>query len=200
MKFWTFIWILSITTSCCEFSDKDFEFSEDQIALFGHYNIGDTIYYQSKSGDYDTLTVSRIDSSQQCGGFMGFPVRGQSVEIKHVPKNKWVAGISHYEDKPAEEIDQSLITIVKTPIPDKNMYNVGFDFRDFYAGVDGHPNKQNDDFFTDLQIKEYWQVKTELPLEHQTDSSVVEIFWTSKFGLTAYFLKNGDYYKIKNGR
>jgi hypothetical protein len=180
---------------CCTFSQKELEFSANYNLFLASYHVGDTIYFSSGTGDIDTITVSEIDTREDCGsGIMGYPHRSIWIKIKHLPNNLWTDGTESTQQGPEKVLDQTLLAIEK--YPSDNHYYIAIYYQDFLAGLDTFPAVVTGNLLADLDVKEYWQIKTDTSIKHQNESSVAEVIWTTKFGLTAYYKRNGEFYKL----
>ncbi len=181
---------------CDTLNKAELQFATNYNSLLSSYQPGDTLYFFSNSGDIDTITVSTVDSYESfSAGIMGWPHRNVIIRIKHLPNNLWSAGTEFMQHQNPKILDQELIVVEKTPNL-KNQYFIGIDFRDFSVGLDTFPSTVTGDLLTSLDIREYWSIKTESAIESQNEYSVTDIIWTTKFGLTGYYKKNGEFYLL----
>ena len=187
-------------TSCsCKYDDKDFQFAETHNKLLKPYSIDDTIYFANQSGDLDTLTISNIDTLQQCGCIMVGNRRAISIEIKHLPVNKWTGGREFYQGKPPKVLDQELIVIQKMPDDKDGNYFIGINYRNFMGELTAIDSFSTDNKFIDLDISKYWTIKnqsTDWQQYKQDSTLIINAYWTENYGLTSYELRNGDTYRI----
>jgi hypothetical protein len=126
--------------------------------------------------------------------------RAISVEIKHLPINKWTGGTEMYQDKPPKVLDQDLIVIEKTPNDKDTKYFIGINYRNFMGELTAIDSFSTDNKFIDLGISKYWTIKNQAadwPQYKQDSTMIINAYWTEKYGLTSYELRNGDIYRIK---
>lgn len=192
----TIITVLFLSSCCCRYGKEDFEFTATHNQLLKPYSKQDTIYFSSKTGDMDTIQISQIDSSQQCGCFMSSNYRRVSVEVKHLPTNKWYAGTEIYKEGQTKILDQNLIVIEKDPKDTE--YYVGINYRDLYGHLTDLSKTETDNRFAKYGINKYWTIINETAQgQYGHDPLVItKVYWTEKFGLTAYQLWNGQTYEI----
>ena len=189
-----------LTSCCCKYDDKDFQFTEAHCELLKPYSISDTIYFANQEGDHDTIIISNFDTLQQCGCLMVGNRRKISIEIKHLPFNYWTGGTEMYQDKPPKVLDQELIVIEKTPDYKDNEYFVGINYRNFMGELTAIDSFSTDNKFIDLGISKYWTIKNQAadwPQYKQDSTMIINAFWTEKYGLTGYELRNGHTYRYK---
>ena len=181
-------------TSCC--SDIDFVFDQGHRNFFKNYQIGDTIYFKALNGDIDTITVTNFDSLTVCSS-MTINHKSISVEIKHLPINHWNGG-QEITDNKSVYLDQELITVDKVPQDEKGneAYYVGISFRDFLGEINNLKQTQTDTLLADIGIKNYWLIANELTIDRGDTTTIEKLIWTEKYGLTGYYKRNGDFYKI----
>ena len=180
-------------TSC--FSDSDFAFTSRHRTLLDKYSVNDTIYFKSSSGDLDTFFVAKIDSLQY-GGIMAENTRKISIEIQHLPINHWNGGTQSNPNGGSTILNQELITIEKClDRKQEDQFFIGLSFRDCEGKIQNLDSITSDTLLADIGINQYWQIKN--GAKKQNDNSVSKIIWTEKHGLTAYYKKNGDFYKIQ---
>lgn len=186
--------ITFVLTSCC--SDSDFTFTNRHRILLDKYSVNDTIYFKSSSGDLDTFFVAKIDSIQECGIIMAGKRKSISVEIRHLPINHWAGGTELNQNSKPTILNQELIVIEKLfDQKPNNQYYIGISFRDFRGEIESLDNITIDTLLQDMGINKYYLIVNEFPNEN--DNSVSKIIWTEKYGLTAYFKKSGDLYKLQ---
>lgn len=192
-SFFLTIIIYSFLIGCC--SDSDFTFTKRHRALLDKYSVNDTIYFKSSGGDLDTFFVAKIDSIQECGIILAGKRKTVTVEIQHLPINLWNGGTEDSQDGKTEVLNQDLITIEKLfnkEPPDQ--YFIGLSFRDFSGEIENLDNITSDTLLVDIGINQYWEIKNDS--NNQNNNSVSKVIWTEKYGLTAYYKQNGDFYKI----
>jgi hypothetical protein len=188
-------------TGCCSFDEKDLEFDKQELRHFADYKKGDTIFFESTSGDIDTIEIMGFKNEifDKCGGIMApRPSNTCWLTIKHLPKDNW-HGTSQDMTKDGKiEIDhQGLLWITKYPIGKTIQYAI--DFKDFHSTTDSVIGQ----FFTEpldlnnLTLTNYYKVQHGYP-ERITDSIDIEVvYWTDQAGLVAYRNKGGEIWTKK---
>lgn len=185
-------------SSCCRFSNKDFEFADSYARLIKSYHkANDTLIFKSDSGDLDTFMINSINTTQSCAMILGYPHRGMNISITHLPKNNWIGGTQLNEGSKLDTINQALISITKIPMLEENPYSVVFKYRDFEIVMDSIPDYKLGFEFGSLKLDSCLLLDTELPIDLQNGNSVIQIVWTDKVGLIAYKKKNGEIYRYE---
>lgn len=199
----TFILTIFIS-GCCSYDKKDFDFDSSELRPISSFKQGDTIYYESSSGDLDTILIYKIDSIQDrnCGGFMAKPAENYLfVVIKHLPNDKLWTGTSTDGTTGKTEINyQNIITIDKRPQMKEMEYSIHF--KDFYTSAGG--DKTVGELRTDTviingkSITNFYEINHGYP-ERVTEPANIElVYWTDKDGLLAYKNKRGDWWTKKS--
>ena len=134
----TILTIFLILNGCCSFDKKDLEFDDNELSHFSNYEKGDTIFFESKSGDMDTIKVMGYQNEKfdKCGGFLSQqPYNTRWLTIQFLPNDNW-HGTSQDMAKGGEiEIDyQGLLWITKYPNKKKIQYHINF--KDFHSRMD----------------------------------------------------------------
>lgn len=198
------IFILAMMDCRCGFHRSGFQFSKLQQSLVSSYKLNDTIYFRNQYDDYDTMCISSIDSIDRYGAILGFSRKNIAVDIKHLPQNIWTDGVELSKDGKRKVLDQTLIVIEKSNIKDSNDIYIGVHYRDFYGDFRDTNKIIINQLLSDLGITNYWEIRTDSSRyswikKHEKEKSalITKIIWTEKFGLTAYYKENGDFYKIK---
>ena len=189
-----------MTSCCCQYNDNDFEFTELHNNLLKPYTKGDTIYFESNSGDLDTIIISNIDTLKECGCIMVGNRRHVAVEIKHLPKNNWTDGMEVSQDGSVKILDENLILIEKMFSDEIPEYYIGISYRNLMGKFPSFESSISDNKFMDLGISKYWIIKNQHAdrKQYQLDSTIIiNAYWTEKYGLTGYDFRNGETYRIK---
>ena len=187
---------LFLLTSCC--SDADFVFTNRHRAFLNKYSVADTVYFINSANDLDTFFIAKVDSFQECGIIMAGKRKNISIEIKHLPNNKWTDGTESTQDNKSKILNQSLITIEKMINRNpEDQYSIGLSYRDFRGEIENINQIQNDNLLAEFGVDKYWLINTVIPNDKLDSTSVKKVLWTEKFGLTAYYKNNGDIYKLK---
>ena len=192
--------IFLLTSCCCNYDEKDFDFTATHNKLLHPYTKGDTLYFSDKTGNFDTITISNVDTLQQCGCLMVGNRKSIAVEIKHLPLNRWSAGTEMGDGKnPPKVLDQNLIIIEKIPHDKNEKYFIGINYRDFMGELTDLTKMNTDHHFEELGVKNYWTIINESAdwEQHKQNATIItRLFWTEKYGLTGYELRNGQTFKL----
>lgn len=194
MKTVLYLTILFLVISCLPFENGSLEITLDKKKHIMIYEnqLKDTIYFESISKDLDTFIIERIDSNKTNASMMNIESQWIAVEIRHLPMNHWAGGYIHT----GETLNQELINIGF--FPSENQYFIGFAIRDFQGSLENFDSPRKDTLFErDFGITQYWEMDDNWEYYEDSIASVEKIYWTQEFGLTAYFKKNGDFYKLK---
>lgn len=199
---WT---IIGVVTGCCSwnYNKEDFEFTRNDLALMGLYNIGDTIYFESNLGDIDTITVVGISEDRHEGSkcFISTePYNFRSITIKHLPNDKW-AGTSQSEDQERKITYQSLISISKSPLDSiGKIAGYSISYKNFTTLGNALESSPSEFIINGKTLLNCYKVTQGYP-ERVTNPNDIEIvYWTAKYGLTAYMSKSGETWFIENLR
>ncbi len=196
MKRNIFIILTIFISGCCSTDKTDFDFNDAELAHFSNYKIGDTIYFQSSLGDMDTIMIAGFgtERNENCRGFMApSPVNGKWVQIRHLPIDTW---FSTSQDMTAGEkmdtVYQELFWISKHPREKEVDYAMRF--KDFNSSFDAVIGQFHTDTLklNDLEISNYYVVKHGYPERITKPQNIETIYWTDRFGLTAYRNKDGE--------
>ncbi len=196
MKKHILLLITSLTIVSC-FTDDElpFDFSDDLKKTVIPYQENDLIYFKNQLEDLDTLRISSKKTIEQNDSFSVQAFKNVTVSCEHLPFNKWTEGfIFSTESNENEIINQELITISA----DENSESLSIRYRDFSIFVNELPEKKESDLLNDLNLREYWEFIDSNP--NNEPSSIIKIIWTEKYGLTAYYNMEGDFYLITNVR
>ena len=196
MRLQIFIIMTVFISGCCSYDKKDFDFNDEELRHFSNYKVGDTIYFQSNLGDMDTMTIVGFgtERNENCGGFMARPpVNGRWVQIKHLPIDRWFG--TSQDMTTGGKIDtvyQELFWISKHPTEKEVDFSISF--KDFHSNFDTIIGAFHMDTIklNDLKVSNYYIVKPGYPERITEPKNIETIYWTDKFGLTAYKSKDGE--------
>jgi hypothetical protein len=186
-------------SGCCSYDKKDFDFSSTDLKPISSFKQGDTIYFESNTGDIDTILIHKIDSIQNrnCGGFMAKPAENYLfVTIKHLPNDKLWTGTTTDGTTGKTEINyQNVITIDKRPQMKEMDYSIHF--KDFYTSGGNNPiGKLRTDTLNinGRQITNFYEINHGYPERVKEPLNIETVYWTNKDGLLAYKNKKGDWW------
>lgn len=202
MKNSLYVLLLALLTGCCH---CDYSIPVAYTDFMKNYKTGDTVSFADAQKDTEGFYVTSIDSIFSCGGFLGGPREEIIVRIKNFPDNNWNDG----EDMPSPSngnkvkvIDQGLVCFSKRFYEDqKNKpYWLLINYRDFSREPDDINYRQRDSLYFQCERTSSKYNKNQYAIQYKPGatqpSSVAEIIWTKKYGLTAYYKDNGSFYKI----
>lgn len=181
---------IAITSCSCDYSCN-----ADYTELISSYSEGDTIIFQSDSGNYESIYVSKIDSSQGCGVaagyFKSYSVWAQPLDTTE--NRKFVLfEITKQADKKSQEE------------PDSAKYSFYVDYKGFITKELNYFGDQRvNGRFEHLEVDTYWEVLADTVNEYYgtvLNPDVRRIYWSKEFGLTQFVKKNGEKFTIvENG-
>ena len=181
-----FVVALSCLLSSC--GCDDFNLDNKHQQLLAPYHQGDTIYFSDESGMKDTIVVSKTTSwTSNCR------CQANTVKIRHLPANLWIAG-----HDPSGAIDQSLLTVENYGVEG---YAVSVDYRGFSGTITDSTLVRHDSLFTYCHQSSYYVLEDEHADQESLSQNllhVMRVFWTAKYGLSGYQLRNGKIFRIVN--
>jgi hypothetical protein len=202
MKRYILIILTIFISSCCSYDKKDLEFNDKELAHFANYKIGDTIHFQSNLGGIEIIMIVGFgtERNENCGGFMApRPVNGKWVQIKHLPVYNWTGTSQDMTNGGKVDSDyQELFWVSKHPTEKEVEYAIRFN--DFYSTFDSIIGEFHTDTIklNDLNVSNYYIVKHGYPERITEPKNIETIYWTDKFGLTAYRTKDGETWTKKS--
>ena len=190
-----FLFLAFIMTSCFE---RKFNFNERDLDLLCIYQEGDTIYFESNLGDIDTIAIMGFGTYRNKSGTIFYspaPVNLKWVKAKYLSDHQWNMK-PDYSDI-SDTAYQDLLMLTHFPLDSTTYYTINY--KNFYSDID----TTHGEFHTDaislnkLKIRNYYLLTNQNPI-YITESSQIEyVYWTDKYGLTAYQSINGEIWTIK---
>ena len=186
---------VSIFCSCKD--DANLDFTIQELALLGNYSVNDTIYFESNLGNLDTIIIRSIHEAKDEGG--GYLIstkayHSYNVEIKHLPQDHW-GGSSWVIGGKTKKSYQHLISIGKSP-PDPHA-NYHIHYRGFISRDDAMKKIPRKIILNKQAFSWCYKINHRYP-ERVVDSNDIEIvYWTAKYGLTAYSSKSGETWVVR---
>ena len=187
--------IILLFSSCCswDYDNKDFEFSDKELNLLRVYKINDTIYFQSNLGNIDTITVLKISEKKRNGSrcFISLPPSHDfDIVIMHLPFDRWT-GINQDEGGEKEITYQYLISVSKKPLDKETYYLI--EFKDFFAlGQSIFSEFKKECIVGGKTLYDCYKIKHSYPERIENQDDIEFLYWTTKYGLTAYSSKSGE--------
>ena len=178
-----------IISSCCyhEYDENDFSFNTKELNHFSDYKIGDTLFFKSNLGDIDTIAIISYEKEmhKECGFMAPRPVNSKWIEIKHLPIDKWHGTNRQEPDHKIEIVNQGLFWITKYPKEKEIEYSLNF--KNFTHNDSIIGEFLNDTLsLNDLIFSNYYLVRHSYPQRVTQAKDIEIIYWTDKYGLTAY--------------
>lgn len=186
--------IFTFISSCCSWSynESDFEFSQNELVHFADYKIGDTLYFENNFRDIDTIAIVSIVDERQVGQKCAFsipPRHNRRVLITHLPIDFWIAK-KHYDGAGKDTVVyQTLFYIQKLPL--ENITNYGVSFKEFYYSDSTLGEIHKEISVSNKIIYNCYKLKHHYPERVINPTDISTVYWTDKYGLTAYTQKNG---------
>lgn len=170
-------------TSCCSLKNNDFSYNSEYTSLYKCYQLGDTIYFADNNQNLDAITITKIDSSSICGGVLGTRRKQVTVETQYL------------NDDTISQNIYELIVVEKFPNSKTDEYFVGIRYLNFVGELNINEKKKGN-LLINLGITDYWIIPTSLPENNVQPNTITSIYWTNKYGLTAYYKFNGEFYTL----
>jgi hypothetical protein len=190
--------------SCCpnKFNMKDIEFTDKELQLLGNYIIGDTISFESNLGDIDTITIVEIYEERHEGGNSCFfptvgPYQIKQILVKHLPNDKYAVNSQNLEEK-MRIIYQPIISTSKSPLNSIKKAGYTIDFKNFTSFDNTLGDSSKEFFINEKIIKNCNRLTHSYPERVINQNDIEIVYWTAKYGLTAYSSKSGETWLIKN--
>ena len=188
MKIITTILLILLVTGC------KFKFTNSDLLTYNIYKINDTLVFKNNLGDLDTFTISSktiINKGwDENTGWYNPPIA--TVTFKDVPYNKYGRTVIRWATADTIIQDQSLLDIYKRRPNLEIEETIGF--KGFIGTIDRHNQKTKD-----LDLIEFGNIYKVPSFDLTTvreSTEITHIYWSDKFGIVAYDLKNGDKWKL----
>lgn len=197
--------IIGFMPSCCswDYSKENFEFTEEELNLMGFYKVGDTIYFESNLSDIDTIVVVEFSEERHEGSkcFISMkPYHSKTISIRHLPSRitkypstKWTT------DENGEDITfQSIISISKSPLDSiDKIAGYGISYKGFTTLENALDNTPIEYIINGKTLSDCYKVTHGYPERVINPDDIEIVYWTAKYGLTAYTSKSGETWLIK---
>lgn len=198
MNFFRLLPLIMILTKSCTYTVEIEEFTKEETAMFSYYqnNKTDTIFFESNTKDLDTILFDSLDFMvNNISSFMSSPNRQAHVQVFYLPFPN-IYNFNQYNDSIPED-SRFMLSMVKGNYSDPT--SILISYRSFWGEIENISQTKQDSLLDEFGIKEYWLVeKSGYSSDRDNEAYDVEkVIWTREFGLTGYYLKSGDYYKIK---
>jgi|SRR6185312_5067784 len=207
-----FLFIVSISlVSCKKHSDSEFEINNSARQFLEFYKPHEIWLFKDTASKIDTFRVTSIDSvlyNPPIYGFLQSQFHHKDIRIQYqqLPNDEW-----HSEELemqgPPKKIDATLIALVKsidvvydTEAFKEELY-IGFkEFRyENLINSLSKPSAENLGIGNTNQIVYFNLKDTSTGFgREKKPTSVVEVYWSNKYGIIAYKYKNGDLWKRIN--
>ena len=185
------LYLFSGCQSECD-NEAELAFAPKQQKRLEAYKDGDTIYFSDGAGNKDTIAVSAIESwTNNC------MLHATGVDIKHLPDNLWSDG-SEIKNGKLVQLDQRLL-LVEKQVDNIDEY-VSIHYRNFSGRITDDTETRSDSLFHYCHQRSYLVVENEDADSEkfkQDSLHIMKIFWTEKYGLSGYELRNGSVLRIE---
>ncbi len=198
--FWMLLAIFFyFTPGCCSkrYDSQYFNFTSAERQHFAPYRLKDTIYFESESGDIDTIQVIKINTEVHEGKscFVSrAPQNSKGVVIKHLPVDHWHS-MDVSPGASGQPEYQTLISLDKYPLRKKRDYSIGF--RNFYARLSTLDTLLKTYQINGHTLTQCYKIAHSYPDRVQNPQDIQWIYWTKQYGLTAYTNKKNETWVIK---
>ena len=214
MKRYTLIIVTLILLGCNSkpYPDSDYEFTSEESALVSAYKENDTIYFESNLGDVDTFRVVAVDSAShtECGKRLGGSCScHMSATIEPLPIDKWKTEFE-YPDGHKLKCHYGY-TVNKWIDPHASRWKSGLDisYNNFNGTVEldsSFLTSMNTDTINKVKIDSIYTIPIEIIYTNEPDSfdsianssHIKTVYWTAKYGLTAYESLGGETWLIRD--
>ncbi|MBX7205979.1 MAG: hypothetical protein K1X81_11200 [Bacteroidia bacterium] len=164
------------------------------MLTYNIYNVNDTLFFRNKVNDLDTFVISSktiVNKGwDENTGWYNPPVA--NVTFKDLPKNNYGLTVIRWATSDTIVQDCSIIGISKRSPGSEIKETIGF--KGFIGDIDRKKQKTNE-FDTNI-----FGVIYKVPSFDMTTVSdlteITHIYWSDKFGIIAYDLKNGDRWNL----
>lgn len=165
-----------------DLDEKDFALTSTEQQHLGTYKIGDTIYFENNLGDIDSIWVLKIYEDIHKGSKCPIstpPIYLKGIIIGDTLVNKF-----------------NLIEIVKFPLKNEARYSVRF--KRFLWGDSVLTGFYEKITVNNILISNCYKLNHTYPNRVIEPNDIEVVYWTDKYGLTAYTQKNGVTWLIRN--
>jgi len=206
-KFYLLLVITTVTvSSCCtlDYDKEDFEFSKKELKFLGNYQIGDTIYFESNLSDVDTITVVGFSEERYEGSkcfISRAPLNYMSINIIHLPLriNKFPSTKWTIDENGNDITSQILISISKSPLHSiDGIASYVISYKGFTTLVNALGEFQKECIINDKTLSDCYKITHGYPERIVNPNDIEIVYWTAKYGLTAYTSKSGETWFIKD--
>lgn len=179
------LYIILSFPSCrdCEwdYSKNDFEFTENELLHLEPYKIGDTIFFENSLGNIDTVAILKTEEERQEG-------RKCIISIKP----------SHFKGILGEDTVRKsyIVSVVKYPLNKEVTYAINFRNFTWHDSSFSH-RFQKEIIIDNKSILNCYKLEHSYPNRIVNPDDISVIYWTDKYGLTAYTQKNGITWVIR---
>ena len=193
-------------STCCSYEKEEFFLNAEEASYFDPFTEGDTLYYESSSGDVDTFLIEEVskepvDPDLSCKGFMAIPpANTRQVSIRHLPVDRWVStsvSVDAEGNRTSRIHRQTLISVLKSPALEGVDY--AFSFRDFYADTRSFPEESNPEplIINGKRWESYYELLHAYPERVEAPEDIERIYWSRETGMIAYQNKAGELWTLK---
>jgi len=182
------ILLLVLLTGC------KFNFTEGDLLTYNIYKVNDTLFFKNKFGEIDTFKISSktiINKGwDENTGWYNPPIA--NVTFKDLPNNNYGRTVIRWATSDTIIQDLSLISIYKRRPNLEIEETIGF--KRFIGTIDRKTQKTNDLISLDLGV--IFKVPSFDLTTVRDSTEITHIYWSDKFGIVAYDLKNRDRWNL----
>ena len=184
------IFLLVLLTGC------KFNFTDNDLISYNIYKVNDTLIFKNSRSDLDTFIISSKTifnkGSDENTGWYNPPIG--NVTFKDLPNNHYGRTIIRWGTSDTIIQDCSLITIYKDK-PNGSISEVLY-FKNFIGRIDRRTQKTAN--LDNLKYGNLLKVPSFDTVNIRDSTEITNIYWSDKFGIIAYDLRNGDKWKLKS--
>ena len=195
-----FLLMFVYVVSGCKYDQKEFDFNATELALINPYHIGDTLYFEDKSRNRDTIIIKDIgrDQRKEWGRSKESAAYNRVwVTAAHLQSDYW-RGTTKSTNGNKEVTYQNIIMMEK--FPQTRETRVAIEFRNFHYSENFKKTGVPD---TSVIVANQKKLSNGYMLFNQrlgsmTDSTNISlIYMVPEAGLTAYKNENGNWWVRK---
>ena len=184
----TTILLILLVTGC------KFQFTDSDLLTYNIYKINDTLVFKNNLGDLDTFTISSktiINKGwDENTGWYNPPIA--NVTFKDLPNNVYGLTVIRWATSDTIIQDCSIITIYKDK--PKGEIREELYFKKFIGTIDRKTQQTVELDY--LKYGKLFKVPSFDLTTVEDSTEITHIYWSDKFGIVSYDLKNGDRWNL----
>lgn len=189
-----FILLLLMFNSCdLSVDESEFSFSKEVTAFFSAYKEKQIIVFKNDNNEeIDSLFISYLDTTMKKEkGYIMAQRAHFTVKIKQV------FSIQNMNDN-----SDIMFLLMSKDIQDSNRIELMLRYKKFYSSIDYEDLHSINGVIPDLPISvdNYYTFKPDYPERVKKEDDIKLVYWTEKYGLTAYLTKGNTLWYIDTVR